>query len=62
MVEYAGPSVQVCFNAGYVLDFLNAVETDRVVLEFKDEVSQALMKPVGAEDYDYLYVIMPMRL
>lgn len=62
MVDYTGPSVQVCFNAGYVLDFLSAVETEKVVLEFKDEVSQALMKPVASEGYDYLYVIMPMRL
>ena len=54
--------MQVCFNAGYVLDFLGAVETEKVVLEFKDEVSQALMRPVGAEGYDYVYVIMPMRL
>jgi DNA polymerase-3 subunit beta len=62
MVEYDGTAVQVCFNATYVLDFLAAVETERVVLEFKDEVSQALMRPIGAEGYDYLYVIMPMRL
>jgi DNA polymerase-3 subunit beta len=62
MVEYAGPPVQICFNASYVLDFLGAVETDKVVLEFKDEVSQALMRPIAAEGYDYLYVIMPMRL
>jgi DNA polymerase-3 subunit beta len=62
MVEYDGPPVQICFNAGYVLDFLGAVETERVVLEFKDEVSQALMRPVAAEGYEYLYVIMPMRL
>jgi DNA polymerase-3 subunit beta len=62
MVEYAGPSTQICFNAGYVLDFLVAVETEKVVLEFKDEVSQALMRPVGSEGYKYLYVIMPMRL
>lgn len=62
MVDYTGPSVQVCFNAGYVLDFLGAVETEKIVLEFKDEVSQALMRPVASEGYDYLYVIMPMRL
>jgi DNA polymerase III subunit beta len=62
MVEYDGPSVQICFNAQYVLDFLNAVETEQVVLEFKDEVSQAVMRPVGPEGYDYLYVIMPMRV
>jgi DNA polymerase-3 subunit beta len=62
MVDYTGPSTQICFNASYVLDFLLAVETEKVGLEFKDDVSQALMRPIGAEGYDYLYVIMPMRL
>jgi len=62
MVEYPGPALQICFNAQYVLDFLGVVETDSVALEFKDEMSQAVMKPVGAEGYDYTYVIMPMRI
>ena len=57
-----GPPVQICFNAQYVSDFLGAVETEQVTLEFKDEVSQAVMRPVSPEGYDYLYVIMPMRL
>jgi DNA polymerase-3 subunit beta len=61
-VEYKGASVQICFNAQYVLDFLNAVETDTISLEFKDEMSQAVLKPVGATGYDYTYVIMPMRI
>jgi DNA polymerase-3 subunit beta len=54
--------MQICFNAQYVMDFLGAVETDNVALELKDEVSQAVMKPVGTEGYDYTYVIMPMRV
>jgi DNA polymerase-3 subunit beta len=62
MVDYAGAPVTICFNAQYVLDFLGVVETDSVGLEFKDEMSQAVMKPVGAEGYDYTYVIMPMRV
>ena len=45
-----------------MLDFLNVVETDAVLLSLKDEVSQAVMKPVGAAEYDYTYVIMPMRI
>ena len=61
-VDYSGASLQICFNAQYVLDFLAAVATDIVSLELKDEVSQAVMKPVGAEGYDYTYVIMPMRV
>jgi len=61
-VEYSGPSVTICFNAQYVLDFLAVAETEVVVLQFKDEMSQAVMKPVGASGYDYTYVIMPMRI
>ncbi len=62
IVEYASTPVTICFNAQYVLDFLSVVETDSVGLEFKDEMSQAVMKPIGAEGYDYTYVIMPMRV
>jgi DNA polymerase III subunit beta len=61
-VDYNGAAMQICFNAQYVLDFLSAVTTDVVALELKDEVSQAVMMPVGAEGYDYTYVIMPMRV
>ena len=61
-VDYDGPALSISFNAQYVLDFLNVVETDVVSLSLKDEVSQAVMKPVGAEGYDYTYVIMPMRI
>jgi len=62
VVDYAGSPITISFNAQYVLDFLNVVETDVVSLSLKDEVSQAVMKPVGAEGYDYTYVIMPMRI
>ena len=61
-VDYDGPALAISFNAQYVLDFLNVVQTDVVSLSLKDEVSQAVMKPVGAEGYDYTYVIMPMRI
>jgi DNA polymerase III subunit beta len=62
MVDYTAAPVTICFNAQYVLDFLAAVESDSIGLEFKDEMSQAVMKPIGAEGYDYTYVIMPMRV
>lgn len=62
MVDYAAAPVTICFNAQYVLDFLAVVETDTVSLDFKDEMSQAVLKPVGGEGYDYTYVIMPMRI
>ena len=61
-VDYSGPTLTICFNAQYMLDFLNVVESEVVALELKDEVSQAVMKPVAADGYDYTYVIMPMRV
>ena len=61
-VDYSGDAMQICFNADYVDNFLGVVETEGVQLEFKDEMSQAVMKPIGADGYQYTYVIMPMRI
>jgi DNA polymerase-3 subunit beta len=61
-VDYGGPAVRTSFNAQYLIDFLGVVGTDTVAMELKDEVSQAVMKPVGAENFDYTYVLMPMRV
>lgn len=61
-VDYTGDKLAIGFNAQYLLDFLNVVDTGEVALEFKDEQSPVLMRPVGDEKYDYKYVVMPMRL
>ena len=61
-VEYKGEDVEICFNAQYILDFLGVVDSENIELDLKDDVSQAIMRPVGAEDCDYTYVIMPMRV
>ena len=63
-VEYEGAALEICFNAQYILDFLGVADTDNVQLEFKDEMSQAVMRPVGTDNdgCDYTYVIMPMRV
>ncbi|MEW5981265.1 MAG: DNA polymerase III subunit beta [Acidobacteriota bacterium] len=61
-VEYGGSALQISFNAQYVLDFLNAVQSDAVSMDFRDETSQTIMRPVGTTDYEYTYVVMPMRV
>ena len=61
-VDYEGAETEICFNAQYILDFLGVVESDSVVLEFKDEVSQAVLSPLSSEGCGYTYVIMPMRV
>lgn len=62
-IEYAGAPFHVGLNAAYVTDFLSAVDTSGVSLELKDENSQCIGKPAATDlAYDYLYVVMPMRI
>lgn len=64
-IDYAGAPFFVGLNAAYVMDFLSATDTPSVSLALKDENSQCIGRPAStAEDlpYDYLYVVMPMRL
>jgi DNA polymerase-3 subunit beta len=64
-IDYAGNPFFVGLNAAYVTDFLSAVDTPQVSLELKDENSQCIGRPESnAEElaYEYLYVVMPMRL
>jgi DNA polymerase-3 subunit beta len=60
--DYEGPDISIGFNAQYLSDFLNVAGEGAVRFEFKDGQSQAQLKPAGDDEYDYRYVIMPMRL
>ena len=60
--DYAGPDLQIGFNAQYLADFLNVAGDGSVSFEFKDGQSQAQLRPDAGDEYDYRYVIMPMRL
>ena len=59
--DYAGPDLQIGFNAQYLLDFLAVAGGDQVALELKDGESQGLLRPVVEQGGDYRYVVMPMR-
>jgi DNA polymerase-3 subunit beta len=63
-IDYAGQPFFVGLNAAYVTDFLSAVDTPSVSLDLKDENSQCIGRPQAQDElpYDYLYVVMPMRL
>src|SRR6266568_2818435 len=63
-IDYAGNPFFVGLNAAYLTDFLSAVDTPSVALDLKDENSQCIGRPSANEElpYDYLYVVMPMRL
>lgn len=60
--NFNGDETEIGFNAQYLQDFLNVVGSEQVNFEFKDGNSQAQLRPVTEEKYDYRYVVMPMRL
>lgn len=60
--DYAGDVTDIGFNAQYLQDFLNVIGDGAVAFEFKDGNSQAQLRPAEGGDYDYKYVVMPMRI
>lgn len=62
-VEYVGPTVEIGFNAHYLLDFLRAAPESEVAFHFKDGQSAGELRPAGeGVNYNYRYVVMPMRI
>jgi DNA polymerase-3 subunit beta len=59
---YAGDETDIGFNAQYLQDFLNVIGDAKVSFEFKDGNSQAELHPTESGDYEYKYVVMPMRI
>lgn len=59
-IEYAGSSMEIGFNVGYLVDVLNVLDQERVQMTLGDPNSSALMEEPGGGDA--LYVVMPMRL
>lgn len=68
--ELSGEDLQIAFNPRYLTDGLDAAGSERVVLEFRDELKPAVLRPEPAGDEDgraepdgdYLYLLMPVRL
>jgi DNA polymerase III subunit beta len=57
---YSGGSVEIGFNATYLLDFLKVAGSAQVELRLKDASSAGELRPVG-DAVSYRYVVMPMR-
>ena len=50
------------FNVQYISDYFGVMPEGSVKIEIKDEMSQITMKPVEDGDFDFRYVVMPMRI
>lgn len=59
-VDYKGEPVEIGFNVAYMIDALNAIESDTCTVALKDANTAALVTP--CDDSGAVYVVMPMRL
>lgn len=61
-IQYDGPELKVGFNSQYLIEFLAAINAEEVAFELNTESTAAMIKPRGADQFDYRYILMPMRL
>jgi DNA polymerase-3 subunit beta len=61
-IQYEGPELKIGFNSQYLMDFLAAISSEEVIFELNTESTAALLKPKGTDQFDYRYILMPMRL
>lgn len=59
-VEYDGDALTAGFNANYLIEVLDAIETTKVHLDFQGALDPCVLRPVDGPDY--LGVVMPMRI
>ena len=62
-VRYTGDSLDIGFNANYLLEILRYIPTEEVRLTFKAPERAATLEPEGWSDpASYLCLVMPLRL
>ena len=59
-IQYDGDEIEIGFNVNYLVDALNAIESEEVSLSVVDSNSSCLLTEPG--ETDCKYVVMPMRL
>ena len=59
-LEEPAQSLDIAFNAKYLIDALSSMATTEIIFELSNPVNPGIIKPAQREDY--LYVIMPVRL
>jgi DNA polymerase III subunit beta len=59
-LEYKGSNLAVGFNARFFIDALQVMDSEKIILEFNESVSPALLS--GEKEPGFLALIMPMKL
>ncbi|MBG9376089.1 DNA polymerase III subunit beta [Panacibacter sp. DH6] len=61
--QYDGEDLQIAFNAKFLIEMLNAAETDEIKIELSTPTKAGIIKPTEqAEGEDLLMLVMPLML
>jgi DNA polymerase-3 subunit beta len=61
--EYAGQDMQIAFNAKFLIEMLNAADSDEVTIELSTPTKAGIIKPSEQEtNEELLMLVMPLML
>jgi DNA polymerase-3 subunit beta len=61
--QYDGEDLQIAFNAKFLIEMLNAADTDDIVIELSTPTKAGIIKPTTAEENEeLLMLVMPLML
>ena len=61
--QYDGEDLQIAFNAKFLIEMLNAADTDEVVIELSTPTKAGIIKPTEVEENEeMLMLVMPLML
>jgi DNA polymerase-3 subunit beta len=61
-VEYGGDALKIGFNARYILEVLQVMQSKDVAFELADDLSPGVLRGTEAVDEGFTAVVMPMRI
>lgn len=59
-VAVAGDDLEIAFNAKFILDVLQVINSEEITLELAGALSPGILRPKN--DKNYLYIIMPLKM
>lgn len=58
-VEFSDSKIETGFNSRYLMEIISQIDREQINFKFRDGMSPAI---INSDDYDAIYVIMPVRI
>ena len=60
--EVEGENNKIALNSQYLLDVLNFIMADEIIIELENKLAPAVIMSAKAEEKNYTYIIMPLKI